>query len=104
VLRKERAKSFKLGVAGIIFFFSIILFALIYVQLFGFHNFYPFDQHWKAIMFANSLLILILFCFWAVKSIIPSNKMLLTGLSPFLFFLIIHFIIPQLQLFQRYPE
>jgi len=103
VLRKERAKSFKLGVAGIIFFFSIILFALIYVQLFGFHNFYPFDQHWKAIMFANSLLILILFCFWAVKSIIPSNKMLLTGLSPFLFFLIIHFIIPQLTIVSKIP-
>ena len=103
VLKKGLINIFKWGIAGIGIFFGVVFFALIYVQLFGFNNFHPFKHPWKAIMFANSMVAILVFCLGAVKSSKMLNKILLVGISPFLFFFMIHFIVPDTSLVRKVP-
>jgi 4-amino-4-deoxy-L-arabinose transferase len=103
ILKKEKKSIFKWGVTGIVLFFGLVLLALIYGQIFGFHDSRPFKQPWKVIMLANSLIVVILFCFWAVKSSRTYNKILLIGLSPFLLFLMVHYIIPYSSIESKVP-
>jgi 4-amino-4-deoxy-L-arabinose transferase len=103
VLKEGQSKIFKWGASGTGIFFGLILFALVYIQLFDFNGFHPFRQPWKAIMFINSMIAFLIFCFWSVKSSKTFNKILLIGLSPFLFFFIIHYIVPDLALIKKVP-
>lgn len=103
ILETKRNNIFRWGVTGAGILFGLILFALIYVQLFGFRDFHLFMHPWKAIMFANSIIFILLFCFWAVKSSKTGKKILLIGLSPFLFFFIIHFTIPTQSITSKVP-
>ena len=103
MLKKERKNIFNWGAAGAGIFFGLILFALIYVQIIGFNGTRLYDQPWKVIMFANSLIVVLIFCFLAVKSSKIFNKILFIGLSPFLFFFIIHFVIPDSSIASKVP-
>ncbi len=100
---KEQNTIFKWGVAGVGIFFGLILIAMMYVQIIGVNGFRLFEQPWKVIMFANSLIVIIIFCFWAVKSNKIFNKIILIGLSPFFFFFIIHYIIPDHIIVKKTP-
>ncbi len=103
ILNKERKNIFKWGVTGTGIFFGLILLALIYFQLAGFNDFRLFKHSWKAIMLANSLIVIILFCFLANKSIKATGKILMLGLSPFLFFIVIHYTIPNQSTASKIP-
>jgi 4-amino-4-deoxy-L-arabinose transferase len=103
VLKNERRNIFKWGVSGVAVFFGLVLLALLYVHVIDFNKFHLFKQSWKVIMFANSLIVALIFCFLAIKSSKISNKILFVGLSPFLFFLIIHFVIPDSSIASKVP-
>ncbi|MBN1547556.1 MAG: phospholipid carrier-dependent glycosyltransferase, partial [Syntrophaceae bacterium] len=102
-LNKGKKRFFQWGVAGTGMLFGLVLLALVYVQLFGYHGFRPYSQPWKAIMAVNSLVFFILFCFWAFRNREGMKKVLLFALSPFLFFFIAHFIIPDLTVEKKAP-
>jgi 4-amino-4-deoxy-L-arabinose transferase len=104
ILNKEgKEKFFQWGSIGAGIFFSLILLAFVYVQLFGYHAFRPFNRPWKAMMAVNGLVLIILFCFWAFRSQERKTKIILFGLSPFLFFLSAHFIMPDLTIEKKAP-
>lgn len=103
IFKKERKNIFRWGVAGTGIFFSLILLALMYVQLFGYQGFRPYSQPWKVIMFVNSLIVIIIFCFWVFKDSKSYKKITLIGFSPFLFFFTTHFIIPDLTIEKNVP-
>jgi 4-amino-4-deoxy-L-arabinose transferase len=104
VLKKEgRNIFFQWGSIGSGMLFCLILFALVYVQLFGYNGFRPYSQPWKALMVVNALVFMILFCFWAFRSQGRIKKIILFGLSPFLLFLTAHYILPDLTLEHKSP-
>jgi len=94
VLNKGKKRVFQWGVTGIGILFGMILLALIYVQLFGYHRFRPYSQPWKVIMAVNGLVFAILFCFWAFNSQEGMKKVILFALAPSFLFFTGHFIIP----------
>jgi 4-amino-4-deoxy-L-arabinose transferase len=95
-LENGKRKLFQWGVAGVGFFVVILFFALIYGQFFGFRGFRLYTQPWKAVMLANGLLFMAVFCFWSLRSRMPDTKIMLLGLSPFLLFFLGHFLIPDI--------
>ena len=103
IFYKRQNSIFKWGITVTGLFFGLILFALLYVQLVGFNDFHLFREPWKVIMFANSLIVIIVFCFWTIKSSKINNKILLTGISPFFFFFIVHFVIPDTTVVRKIP-
>ena len=102
-LKQGRKRFFQWGIAGNGVLFTLILLALIYVQVFGFQGFRPYIHPWKALMAANGLVFFILFCFWAFKSRLNMNKVLWFGLSPLFLFFIAHFIMPDQTLEEKAP-
>ena len=103
VLNNRQNSIFKWGVTGTGIFFGLVLFALLYVQLVGFNDFHLFREAWKVIMFANSLIVITLLCFGTIKSSKMYNKILLIGISPFFFFFMVHFVIPDATVLGKIP-
>jgi 4-amino-4-deoxy-L-arabinose transferase len=101
--QKGKQKIFQWGVIGGGIFFSLILLAFVYVQLFGYHAFRPYTRPWKAMMVVNALVFMILFCFWAFRSQERITKIILFGVSPFLLFLTSPFILPDLTIQKKAP-
>lgn len=98
-----KTKLIQWGVAGFGILFSLLLVAFLIVQLFGYEGFRPYSQPWKALMVVNALVFGILFCFWAFRSRETITKVVLFGLSPFLLFLAVHFILPDLTIEKKTP-
>ena len=103
ILTKEKKNIFKWGVAGVAVFFGLVLIALMYVHVIEFNKYHLFKQSWKVVMFANSLIVALIFCFMAVKSSKIFHKILFIGLSPVLFFFITHFVIPDSSIASKIP-
>jgi len=103
IFKRKRKNVFQWGVAVTVIFFSLILLALMYVQLFGYQGFRPYGQPWKLIMFSNSLIVIIICCLWVFKDSKSFKKVMLIGLSPLLLFFIIHFLIPDLTVEKKVP-
>ena len=96
-LKKDtRSSLFQGGIVVNAVLFGSILVAFLYVQLFVFNGFRPYSQAWKAMMIVNGLVFFVLFLIWAFRSQRTVSKTLVFGLSPILFFFIIHFTIPDL--------
>ena len=103
ILQKGGDRIFKWGAAGTGVFFGLLFFALVYLQIFDFNDSHPFSHPWKAIMLANGLLAMVLFSFLAIKSSKAAIKILLIGFSPFLFFFLAHYIVPDQTLSSKVP-
>ena len=104
VLKKEgRNIFFQWGTAGSAMLFGLILLAFLYVQFFGYHGFRPYSQPWKAVMAVNALVFMILSCGWAFRSRERIKKMIYFGLSPFLLFLTVHFVLPDRPVKEKTP-
>lgn len=103
-LRKEgRNHLFQWGVIVTGVLFGLVLLALIYVQLFGYKGFRPYGRPWKAMMAINAFDLIILFSFLSFKSRERTTKIVLLGFSPFLFFLTINFILPDITIEKKAP-
>jgi 4-amino-4-deoxy-L-arabinose transferase len=102
-LKSGKRKFFQWGVAGVGFFVVILFFALISCQFTGFRGFRLYTQPWKAVMLANGLLFMAVFCFWSLRSRMPNTKIVLLGLSPFLLFFLGHFLIPDIVIEESAP-
>jgi 4-amino-4-deoxy-L-arabinose transferase len=102
-LEKGKGRLFQWGVAGVGIFVVILFFALIYGQIFGFRGFRLYTQPWKAVMLANGLFFMALFCFWSLRSRVPNTKIMLLGLSPLLLFFLGHFLIPDIVIEESAP-
>ncbi|MFH2044232.1 MAG: phospholipid carrier-dependent glycosyltransferase [Pseudomonadota bacterium] len=100
---KVKNRSFKFGVVSAGILFSLILLAFIYIQLFGYHDFYPYTQPWKMLMAVNSLVFFILFCGFSLKSQNSRSSVLLFGIAPLLLFFSAHFIVPDLTVEKKAP-
>jgi len=103
-LKKDtRSRLFQGGIVVNAVLFGLTLVAFLYVQLFGFNGFRLFSQAWKAVMIVNGFIFFILFLIWAFRSRRNASKTLLFGLSPLLFFFIIHFTVPDLTIEAKSP-
>ena len=104
VLKKDEQNiSFRWGTIGTAMLFALVLLAFLYVQFFGYHGFRPYSQPWKAVMAVNALVFMILSCGWAFRSRERIKKMIYFGLSPFLLFLTVHFVLPDRPVKEKTP-
>jgi 4-amino-4-deoxy-L-arabinose transferase len=104
VLRREgRSRLFQWGTVGSVGFSGLILFAFLYVQVFGYHGVRPYSQQWKVMMAVSSLVFFIVFCFWSLRSQKGRDKVLLFGLAPLLIFFMGPFIVPDQTLEAKGP-
>lgn len=87
-------RLFQGGIVVTTVLFSLILVAFAYVQLRGINGLHPYRQAWQAVMVVNGLIFLIIFLVRAFSLPKADDKILALGLSPLLFFFIIHFVIP----------
>ncbi len=92
--RRGRKKAFQWGAAVTGILFGLILLAFFYFQFFDHNGSQLYSRHWKAVMAADSLIFLLLFCFLAIRNHEGTKKIVLFALSPFLLFLAAHLIIP----------
>ena len=92
--KKWSKKTFQWGIVINAMFFSLILLTFLYMEFIGFNEVRPYKQSWKAIMVVNSLVFLILFCFFAFRNRKGTVKTLFLGLSMLFFFFIAPFVIP----------
>ncbi|MCB2146025.1 MAG: phospholipid carrier-dependent glycosyltransferase [Deltaproteobacteria bacterium] len=102
-LKQDGIKLFQWGIAGNGVLFTLILLAFTCVQIFGFQGFHPYSHPWKALMAANGIIFVILFCFWAFKNQLNMKKVLWFGLSPLFLFFIAHFIMPDQTITEKAP-
>ena len=66
---KDRKNGlFRWGLIGNIVLFSAIVLAFVYVQLFGYQGFRPYEAPWRAVMAVNALYFVVAFSFWALRS------------------------------------
>jgi 4-amino-4-deoxy-L-arabinose transferase len=95
-LDKGKRKAFQWGVAITGFFFGLILLALIYIQVFGYGGFRLYSHPWKSAMVLTGLAVMVVFCFWSLRSRYGKGKIVLLGLAPLLLVFLAHFTIPDL--------
>lgn len=100
---KVKNRSFRFGVVSAGILFSLILMAFIYIQLFGYNDFYPYNQSWKMLTAVNSLIYFILLCGLSLKSQNSRYSVLLFGIAPLLLFFSAHFIVPDLTIEKKAP-
>lgn len=104
VLKKDtRNRLFQGGIVVNAVLFGLILFAFLYVQLFGFNGFRPYSQPWKAMMIVNGLVFFVLFLVWAFRSQRGNVKTLVFGFAPLLLFFVIHYTIPDVTIEVKSP-
>jgi 4-amino-4-deoxy-L-arabinose transferase len=100
---KKSQKLLQWGIAAAGGFFTLILLAVGYIQIFGYQGFRPFERPWKALMAINGLFFVILFCALAFRSRPDMKKAIVYGLSPLLLFFSANFIIPDQTLAAKFP-
>lgn len=95
VLDKGKRDTFiQRGIAASAVFVVSILSLVLYVQVFGYNGLRPYSYPWKTVMLMNGLVFFVLLCAWACRSRKGREKILLFGMAPLLFFLVVHFAIP----------
>jgi 4-amino-4-deoxy-L-arabinose transferase len=94
--RKRKSTLFQWGILGNSCIFSIIFLTTVYLLIFGYQGFQPYDKLWKAALVLASLASMILFFTLALRCQKGSDKVLLVGVAPLLFFFSAHFTIPDL--------
>ncbi|MBU1167968.1 MAG: phospholipid carrier-dependent glycosyltransferase [Proteobacteria bacterium] len=101
--KKRRQPCFQWGAMGNVFLFSVILIAFVFVQLLNYNGLRPYHQPWKSLMVVNGLIFMILFMYGSFSSEDKIRKILYLGLSPCLFFLTVHFMIPEMTIETETP-
>jgi len=92
--RRGRRMAFQWGAAGTGILFGLILLTFFYFQFFDHNGYHLYSRPWKAILAADSLIFLIIFCFMAIRTQEGTKKIVLFALSPFFLFLASQLIIP----------
>ena len=100
---KQNRKILQYGIAATGLFLVIIFLALLSIQLIGFRGFHLYRQSWKPVLLASGLFFMILFSFWSLHNNDTVHKVIIFGCAPFLFFLVGHFIIPNLVIEESAP-
>ena len=102
-LAAKRERRFSGGAYANLAFFAILLLAFLYVQFSGFGGAPVYLQRWKSILILDAFVFFGMFCAWAIGTLRFAKKMIGVALSPLLFFLAIHVLIPDLTVEMKMP-
>jgi len=104
IAKSDRQNSFlKWGTIGNCTLVALLLTAFIIIQIFGFKGIHPYTQPWQMVLVVNSLIFLILFNYLSLQNQERAKKIFLYGLSPFLLFLGMNFLMPDLAMEKKLP-
>jgi 4-amino-4-deoxy-L-arabinose transferase len=104
VAKSDKQNTFcQWGIFANCILFCILLIVFIWIQLFGFKGIPPYSQPWKIVMLVNSLVFFLLFSYWSFQNQERIQKIFLYGFSPFLLFLCLNFLMPDLALEKKAP-
>jgi len=99
----KQNKFFQRGLIVNCILFIIFLVVFSVLQIIGFKGAPLYSQTWKTVMMINSLIFIILFCYWSFQTQSRIKKIFLYGFSPFLLFLCLNFLLPDFLVEKKMP-
>lgn len=103
ILDAGKRRAFQWGAAATGTLMGLILPALIYVQVVGYHGIHLYSRPLKAVMAGAGIVFMVCFCFRAMYTQNKRSKILGIGLAPLLLFFAAHFCIPGMILQKNDP-
>ncbi len=96
-------KSFDRGALFTAILFGLILLAFVSVQIVNAFGLRPYSQPWKLLLGINALVAAIILFNISAQSRKKISKIILLGLAPWLLFMSVHFILPDLTIEKKAP-